>query len=86
MDITETLIERGSRYGDYGSQSNTAQLIKAAMAQGPNWLTLPAPHKEALELIATKIARALHGDPDYIDNWHDIAGYAKLVTDYLDKT
>lgn len=31
--------------------------------------------------IADKIARILNGDPEYRDNWHDIAGYAKLAED-----
>lgn len=32
-----------------------------------------------LEMIAHKIARILNGDPNYADNWHDIAGYATLI-------
>ena len=39
--------------------------------------------REALEMIAHKIARILNGDPDYADSWHDIAGYAQLVADRL---
>lgn len=31
------------------------------------------------EMIAHKIARILNGDPNYADNWHDIAGYATLI-------
>lgn len=34
-------------------------------------------------MIQHKIARILNGDPDYVDNWVDIAGYAKLVADRL---
>jgi hypothetical protein len=34
-------------------------------------------------MIAHKIGRILNGDPDYIDSWDDIAGYAKLVADRL---
>ena len=30
-------------------------------------------------MIQHKIARVLNGDPNYPDNWHDIAGYARLV-------
>jgi len=30
-------------------------------------------------MILHKIARILNGDPEYSDNWHDIAGYATLI-------
>ena len=36
-------------------------------------------------MIASKIARIVNGDPDYADNWHDIAGYARLVEKELEK-
>lgn len=39
--------------------------------------------REALEMIAHKIARILNGDPNYADSWVDIAGYAKLIADRL---
>jgi hypothetical protein len=34
-------------------------------------------------MIATKMSRIVNGNPDKIDNWDDIAGYAKLVADKL---
>lgn len=40
---------------------------------------------EALEMIAHKIARICNGDPNYADNWVDIAGYATLVANRLEK-
>ena len=27
--------------------------------------------------------KILNGDPNYVDNWHDIIGYAKLIEDRL---
>lgn len=38
-----------------------------------------------MTMIATKMARIVNGDPDYLDNWHDIQGYAKLVQQELEK-
>ena len=38
---------------------------------------------EALDMIFSKIARIINGDPNYADSWHDIAGYAKLIDDRL---
>jgi hypothetical protein len=50
-----------------------------------SWQTLTPVQKQALTVIADKIARVLSGDPDYADNWHDIQGYAKLEEDRLPK-
>jgi hypothetical protein len=49
------------------------------MRAAPNWSTLDSDIKQALTVIADKIARILNGDSHYIDNYHDIQGYAKLV-------
>jgi hypothetical protein len=35
-------------------------------------------------MIMHKVARILNGDPNYADNWIDIAGYATLVADRLE--
>ena len=40
--------------------------------------------EDALMMISVKISRILNGDPNYSDNWRDIAGYATLVADRLD--
>jgi hypothetical protein len=34
-------------------------------------------------MIQHKIGRILNGDPDYVDNWDDIAGYSQLVAKLL---
>lgn len=81
MSIETTLQQRGDRYGSFEGHADITQSIKAIMTQRPttNWHHLPDAHKEALEMIAHKIGRILNGDPNYADNWHDIAGYATLV-------
>lgn len=83
MKIEDTLAERGARYGVFADHAVICQGIKKAMWQHPGWQKLADDQKQALEVIADKIARMLNGDPDYIDNWHDIIGYAKLVEDRL---
>jgi sulfur carrier protein ThiS len=40
---------------------------------------------ESLDMIANKIARIVNGDPYYKDSWQDIAGYAQLIVNKLDK-
>ena len=83
--VDSTLDERGSRYGEFSDVSDTTQAIKNIIASGENADKLNAYQIEALDMIASKIARIVNGDPDYIDNWHDISGYARLVEIELEK-
>ena len=41
------------------------------------------PHRMALYMIASKMARIVNGDFNSIDGWHDIGGYSKLIEDLL---
>lgn len=78
-DIDVTLAERGARYGAFTDHAAIAQDIQDAMRKPPGWAKLAPDQKQALTVIADKVARMLNGDPDYLDNWHDIIGYSKLV-------
>lgn len=78
-NVENTLKERGIRYGDFKEQGRITQNIKQAMRTMTNWDDLSDDKKEALDMIASKISRILNGDPEYRDNWHDIAGYATLA-------
>ena len=84
-DIRKTLEERGARYGSFETHAQIAQGLKAVMIATPSWEQCGAAQKQAFEVIADKIARALNGDPDYDDNWRDIIGYAQLVLDILEQ-
>ncbi len=92
--IQSTLAERGDRYGDFTGHADIAQelmhVIQNAEAikmdgrhlkPGEPWNNLDAVKRQAITVIADKIARILNGDPNYKDNWHDIQGYAKLAED-----
>lgn len=85
--IDQILEERGSRYGLFADHALVTQRIKdeitSAAARAHNLHRLQPDHREALDMIAHKIGRIVNGDPDYIDSWDDIAGYAKLVADRL---
>lgn len=99
MAVEDTLAERGSRYGDFTDHAKIAQRLQDDMRGEPfvhganhaceiakkGWSRLNAVQRQALTVIADKIARILSGDPNYIDNWHDIQGYAKLVEDRCPK-
>jgi len=77
---TEALIaERGTRYGEFKDGAAIMQQLKDVMHAAPKWDALKPSQKEALEMIQHKIGRILNGDPDYDDNWKDIAGYATLI-------
>lgn len=91
--VEATLAQRGSRYGDFTDHARLCQDLKEVMVNSrtrdkfdlpiSGWEKLDTVKKQALEVIADKIARILTGDPNYDDNWHDIQGYAKLVEDRL---
>lgn len=85
-DVTAILAERGSRYGKFTDHAEVTQTFKAIFRarMGEKWDALADDQKEALEMIAHKLARIANGDPDYADSWVDIAGYAKLVADRLE--
>ena len=85
MAIENTLNERGTRYGDFKGHSDITQALKetANMALVLRGKRLMPDQQEALDMIFHKIGRIINGDPDYIDSWHDIAGYATLVEQRL---
>lgn len=83
MTVINTLAERGSRYGRFADHATIAQGIQDVMRAAPKWEQLDQDMKQALSVIADKIARILNGDPFYGDNWHDIQGYAKLIEDRI---
>ena len=84
--LTQTLTERGNRYGPFVGHAEVTQQLKNVAYQFndfESWDKLAPDQKEALEMIFHKIGRILNGDPNYDDSWVDIAGYAQLVADRL---
>ncbi len=79
MSVSDTLAERGARYGQFADHAKIAQGIQDVMRAAPKWDALDHDMKQALSVIADKIARILNGDPFYLDNWHDLSGYATLI-------
>jgi hypothetical protein len=80
-DIHVLLNERGERYGTFENHAAISQSLKRVMFATEK--KLDDDQSEALEMIAHKIARILNGDPNYVDSWLDIAGYATLVAERL---
>lgn len=89
QDIQKTLNERGSRYGEFPDHAEITQLFKRMtqrFLEDQNKPSLSASQQESLDMIFHKIGRILNGDPNYIDSWVDIAGYAQLVVNELTLT
>lgn len=86
-EISEVLQERGQRYGDFMEHANITQNLKALISCMLHTRNKVLAHdqQEALDMICHKIGRIINGDPDYADSWIDIAGYAKLVADRLER-
>ena len=83
--IEQILQERQKTHGDFKEQAKISQILKDQMAQTDGWKEMWDPVKrEALQMIQHKIARILAGDPNEIDHWRDIAGYATLVAKELE--
>lgn len=76
--IEETIKERAKDYGSYEDFCTISSALKDIIKEHSG-NKLKMIHEETLDMIMVKVARILNGDPDYIDNWHDIAGYASLV-------
>ena len=82
-DVNDILDERATTYGQFIDVAEIAQELKDTIRIGDTNREerLPADQIEALDMIASKIARILSGDSDYADSWIDIAGYATLVAE-----
>ncbi len=84
-DVKKILEERGKQYGSFAENAGMSQSIKVKMQVHERYHEINLTQREALDMIALKLSRIVTGDPNYIDNWDDIAGYATLVADELRK-
>lgn len=84
-NVNEMLAGRESRYGSFQGHARISQDLKAVMHERSGWDRLKPDQREALEMVQHKVARILNGDPNYLDNWIDLVGYAQLVVNRLEK-
>lgn len=86
--VDAILNERAGNYGSFATQARIAQRLKhvAHTAAGEQGKTFATDQAEALDMIFSKIGRILNGNPNHVDSWVDIAGYAQLVADRLQGT
>jgi len=86
MTVDNVVDERAITYGKFEELAEVSQRFKDSLHYfliTRNKYLAPD-QQEAMELIFHKFARVVNGDPDHIDNWKDIAGYATLVADRLE--
>lgn len=85
IKIKDVLDEREERYGSFETHAQITQSLKFILLEALHEKnkSMSSDQYEALEMICHKIARIINGDPDYADNWVDIAGYATLVANRL---
>lgn len=84
--LDQDLQERLGRYGRFDGHAKISQALKRALetACAETGVVLADDQREALSMVMHKVARIINGDPNYSDNWKDIAGYATLVHDRLE--
>jgi hypothetical protein len=76
--VSDIINKRKKTHGPYNFTAAWSQALKDMFRGSPNWALMNDGQKEALEMIAAKLARLLNGDHNFRDHLIDIAGYAKL--------
>jgi hypothetical protein len=87
-DINALLAEREKTHGDYVLHALITQDLKRVIRHHVADLDvkLDDDMQETLDMIAHKIGRIIAGNPAEPDHWRDIAGYAQLVANRLERT
>ena len=84
-EVDATLDARALDYGKFIEGAEVMQMLKRVVQAALNNRdkTLAHDQAEAMDMIIHKIGRIVNGNPDVVDHWLDIAGYAQLVADRL---
>ena len=86
LSLAETMLsEREKTHGDFIDHARVTWRLKQVLKDESEIMgkNLSPVQNEALEMICHKIGRIFAGNPDFIDHWDDIAGYATLVAKNL---
>tara|TARA_R110000868_G_scaffold147367_1_gene368861 strand:+ start:1485 stop:1931 length:447 start_codon:yes stop_codon:yes gene_type:complete len=78
-----------SRAKDYGKFIDGAEIMQMIKRIVHTYIErrdtqLAFDQREALDMIVHKMGRIINGNPDKVDSWRDVAGYATLVADRLE--
>ena len=74
------LRERQRTHGSFAENARFSQKLKDIFSEGGYEKMSPV-HREALDMIATKLSRILSGQHKHKDHWDDVAGYATLASE-----
>ena len=86
MQTTEEILEERARtHGQFADNARIAQELKRLAMREPAYYQMNVVARESLDMIMSKIARILSSDEGvhHLDNWADIAGYARLVEKHM---
>jgi hypothetical protein len=86
-NVTEILAERQGTHGDFHENAKCSQELKSIVYEyGTNNPDLfSSVQREALDNICQKMSRIITGNPNHIDSWVDIAGYATLAAKDIER-
>jgi hypothetical protein len=85
VNTEELLAERQKTHGEYAEHARCTQSILRVLQAERGYPALSDMQKETLHMIAHKLGRIVTGNPDIADHYDDIAGYAKLISQRLEK-
>lgn len=84
--VDAILDARAENYGKFIDGAEIMQMLKR-MVHGyieNRGTQLAFDQRESIDMIIHKLGRIINGNPDHVDSWRDIAGYATLVADRLE--
>lgn len=86
LTVDHILDQRHQTYGRFIDLAEVAIELRSVIRKhmdmrGKTW---EPDQEEALNMICSKIARIVNGDPNHLDSWRDIAGYATLAADRIE--
>lgn len=91
MEIQQTLNERAKTHGNFADVALLTAVMKSEfvdeITKGNKKLSeaISVSQYSALEMIFIRLARIACGDPNEVEHWLGIAGYAMLIVNELEK-
>lgn len=76
-EIDALIAAHQATHGDFAETAAIAQSLKAIFDKAA--VRFGPVQREALDMIAVKLARILSGDPCHAEHWLDLAAYARLA-------
>jgi hypothetical protein len=86
VDVDQVLDSRAKDYGKFIEGAEIMQMLKRLVHNyiEDRGTPLAFDQREAIDMIIHKLGRIINGNPDKVDHWVDIAGYATLVAERLE--